>query len=359
MPNIKKKQVLCDFWYFSELDGIACPFEKYAEEKIGPRFARFLLRFSVLRALLLIWLGRDFSLIAPDWFRYGRLICVLQAILRNRNIFIFECIDIEVGKKGPIVAAAILFVYKYVIGPCMRASVVAAQVFTNRERQIFMERYGLPDDVLHVVLWPLSEWDSKVHNGSCIPTKAMLRSNPTSATRGGYVFAGGRNGCDYKTLFEAAHFGNWPLIVACSGKDLPRVTALNKNGRATVFREITVVEYQRLLAGAAICALCLKETLKSNGQSRLAAAIAAGVPVVASDVLGLEGSLIDGVTAIAVEAGHPAALARAIENLMNEPEERRTALTVSAKQYAATFTPHDYFSAFRQILLRCLESKHR
>ncbi len=41
----------------------------------------------------------------------------------------------------------------------------------------------------------------------------------------------------------------------------------------------------------------------------------------ASDVLGIEGSLINGVTAIAVEAGHPAALAREIETLMIEPEK--------------------------------------
>ncbi|MGH6849738.1 MAG: hypothetical protein ACREDD_04705 [Methylocella sp.] len=207
MPNINNRQVLCDFWYFRELGDIAFPFEKYAEEKIGPRFARFFLRFSVFRALLLIWLGRDFPLIAPDWYRYGRLICVLQAILRNRNIVIFECIDITVGRKGPIVAAAILFVYKYVIGPCMRSSVLAVQVMTDWERQIFIERYGVPENVVQTVPWPLSGWSIEVHNS-------------VGAARDGYVLASGRNSCDWETLFEAARFGNWPLIVACSSKDL-------------------------------------------------------------------------------------------------------------------------------------------
>src|ERR1700730_696790 len=346
MSSLNNRQILCDFWYFRELDDIAFPFEKYAEEKIGPRFARFLLRVSVLRALLLIWLGRDFTLIAPNWYRYGRLICVLQAILRNRNIVIFECIDIDVWKKGPIIAAAILFVDKYFIGPCMRASVLTVQVMTNRERQIFVERYGLPEDVLQTVPWPLSGWrDGEVHT-------------PASATRDRYVLSSGRSGCDWKTLFEAAQFGNWPLMVVCSSKDLARVTALNKNGRAIVFSEIAVVEHEKLLAGAAIYALCLKESSKSTGQARLSASIAAGVPVVASDVLGLEGYLIDGVTAIAVEAGHPASLARAIENLMNEPE-RRNALTVAAKQYAAKFTKQDYFSALRKLLSRRLETNRR
>src|ERR1700730_11776612 len=352
---LDNRQVLCDFWYFRELDDIAVPFEKYAEEKIGPRFARVLLRVSVLRALLLIWLGRDFPLIAPDWYRYGRLICVLQAILRNRNIVIFECIDIDVWKKGPIIAAAILFVDKYVIGPCMRASVLAVQVMTNWERKIFTERYGLSEDVLHMVPWPLSGWGRDPCSGI---TFEEARDLPASSTKDKYVLASGYVSCDWKTLFEAAHLGNWPLIVVCSRKDLPRVTALNKNGRATVFSGITGVEHQKLLAGAAIYAICLKESSKSAGQARLAASIATGVPVVASDVHGLEGYLINGVTAIAVEAGHPAALARAIENLMNEPE-RRNALTMAAKQYAATFTKHDYFSALRQLLSRCLESNRR
>jgi hypothetical protein len=365
MSSINNRQLLCDFWYFRELDDIAVPFERYAEEKVGPRFAHFLLRISVLRALLLIWLGRDFPLIAPDWFRYGRLICVLQGILRNRNIVIFECIDIAVWKKGPIIGAAILFIYKYVIGPCMRASVVAIQVQTDRERQIFVERFGLPEDMLHTVRWPLSgmdyarkatesslsqrqldttpiDWDSEVHN-------------PISATRAGYVLASGYNSCDWETLFEAAHFGNWPLIVACANpRDLPLVTALNKNGRAKVLTKVNAADHNRLVAGATIYALCLKESLKSNGQGRLGEAIAAGVPVVASNVLGLEGNLIDGVTAIAVEAGNPAALARAIEKLMNEPE-RRNALAASARQHAAKFTWQGYFSALRQLLSRCLD----
>ena len=345
MAKIKKNHVLCDFWYYSELGDILYPFEKYAEEKVGPRLARFILRFSVLRALLLVWLGRDFQLIAPDWFRYGRLICVLQGILRNRNIVIFECIDAAIWSKGPILGAAILLVYKYIIGPCMRASVVAAQIYTNRERPIFVERFGLSEDVLHMVPWPLSGWDFEFQNS-------------TSTTSGGYVMASGINSCDWETLFAAAQLGNWPLIVVCTGKDLPRVTALNKNARAKVVRLNTRAEHERLVGGATIYALCLEENLRSAGQTRLAIAIAAGVPVVASDVLGMEGSLIDGVTAIAVEARHPAALARAIETLMNEPE-RREALTVSARKYAAKFTKQDYFSALRQILTVCLELNRR
>ncbi len=236
MSRINNRQILCDFWYFQELDDLLCPFEKYAEEKLGPRLARFLLRISVLRALLLIWLGREFSLIAPDWYRYGRLICFLQAILGNRNIVIFECIDIDVRSKGPIVAAAILFIYKYVVGPIMRASVVAVQVMTNREQQIFVERYGLPEDVLHTVPWPLLGMDYSVKSaewlfgiGNSIPGRltGTARHHQFGGDEDGYVLASGYISCDWKTLFEAAHFGNWPLIVVCSSKGTFRALPLS------------------------------------------------------------------------------------------------------------------------------------
>ncbi|MGH7841236.1 MAG: hypothetical protein ACREQT_06895 [Candidatus Binataceae bacterium] len=48
-------------------------------------------------------------------------------------------------------------------------------------------------------------------------------------------------------------------------------------------------------------------------------------------MLKLEGYVIDGVTAIAVEGVDPSALARAVENLTNEPN-RRSALTEAATQ---------------------------
>ncbi|MGH6839074.1 MAG: hypothetical protein ACREDT_09785 [Methylocella sp.] len=237
MANIKNKQVLCDFWYYSELGDILYPFEKYADEKVGPRLACFLRRFSVLRALLLVWLGRDFQLIAPDWFRYGRLICVLQGTLCNRNIVIFECIDAAIWSKGQILGAAILLVYKYITGPCMRACGVAAPFYTNRERPIFVERFGLSEDVLLTVPWPLSGWDFEFQNS-------------TGTTSGGCVMASGINSCDWETLFAAVQFGNWPLIVMRTSKDLPRVTALNKNARAKVFRLNTRAERERLVGGA-------------------------------------------------------------------------------------------------------------
>ncbi|MGH6842379.1 MAG: hypothetical protein ACREDV_09870 [Methylocella sp.] len=100
MANINHNYVLYDFWCCSALGDILYQFKKYAAENVGQRLVRFILRYSALRALLLIRLGRDFQLIAPDWFRDGRLICVLHAILRNRNIVIFECVGTAVWKGG-------------------------------------------------------------------------------------------------------------------------------------------------------------------------------------------------------------------------------------------------------------------
>ncbi|MGQ0444553.1 MAG: hypothetical protein ACT4O2_05365 [Beijerinckiaceae bacterium] len=94
MANINHNHVLCGFWCCSALGDILYPFDKYAAENVGQRLVRFILRYSALRGLLLIRLGRDFQLSAPDWFRDGRL------ILRNRNIVIFECVGTAVWKGG-------------------------------------------------------------------------------------------------------------------------------------------------------------------------------------------------------------------------------------------------------------------
>lgn len=249
----------------------------------------------------------------------------------------------------------------------MRASVVAVHVFTNREKQIFMERFGLPEDMLHTLQWPLWGMDYSVKSAELALWHRQLDTRPVDwdsevhdpigSTKAGYVLASGYNSCDWKTLFEAARFGNWPLVVACANEgDLPLVTALNKNGRAKVLTKVNAADHNRLVIGATIYALCLKENLKSNGQGRLAEAIAAAVPVVASNVLGLEGSLIDGVTAIAVEPGNPAALARAIENLMHEPD-RRAALAAAAKKHAVKFSKDYYFSELRKLLSICLDNR--
>jgi glycosyltransferase involved in cell wall biosynthesis len=168
------------------------------------------------------------------------------------------------------------------------------------------------------------------------------------------VFSSGRAACDWETLFEASRLGNWPLTVACTASDLPRVRALNTDNKATVFTDIPKEEHDRLFASATVYALCLKEEQKSSGQIRLASSIEAGVPVVASNVRGLEGYLIDNVTALAYPPGDAQSLADAIGLLMQNAEKRKK-LVSAAQDFARDKTRKVYFERIAHVLLESKE----
>jgi glycosyltransferase involved in cell wall biosynthesis len=136
------------------------------------------------------------------------------------------------------------------------------------------------------------------------------------------VLSSGRAACDWATLLSAARSATWPLTIVCSAEDRRGVDALNHDGRAHVLSEISHEEHAALLASAEVYALVLREQRASSGQVRLARAIEAGVPVVATLVQGLEGYVEGGVTALAVPAGDTASLRAAIDRLVDDPAAR-------------------------------------
>ena len=325
-------RVLCDFWYARELPHLLIAFEVYALERIGEP-ARWLLAFVPSRVLLLLWLGRDFDAVAPNWYRGGRMACVLQAVAgRKSKLILLECIDYGIQGKG----AAFRFIHrilaKAVIGPAMRRSVGALQTLTDWEHREFIRHYGLSDRIVHTIKWPLAGWVAPPHHRE-------------SAER--YVFASGRTACDWETIFKAAEIGGWKLKIVCAAADRERVERLNGNVGAEILSEISLAHHDDMLAQATVYALCLQEQYKSSGQVRLAACISAGVPVVASAVNGLDGYLIDGVTAAIVRPGDAAQLAAKVEALVAEPalcaEQARR-----AQGYAACYTKADYFASLER-----------
>jgi len=333
-------RVLCDFWYARELPHLLIAFEAHAMERLGRR-ARWLLAFAPSRVLLLLWLGRDFDAVAPNWYRGGRAACVLQAIAgRKKKLILLECIDYSIQGKG----AAFRFIHrilaKAVLGPAMRRSVGALQTLTDWERREFIRHYGLSQDTVRTIKWPLAGWLAPPRHGE-------------RAER--YVFASGRAACDWETIFKAAEIGGWKLKIVCAGKDRERVERLNRDVRAEILSEIPQARHDDMLAQATVYALCLQEQYKSSGQVRLAACISAGVPVVASAVHGLDGYLIDGVTAAVVRPGDAAQLAMRIDALLADPalcaEQAQR-----AQAHAAGYAKADYFAAVEQFTRNAVAS---
>lgn len=327
-----EKFLLTDWWYGKKFPHIAVSLD----EKVPAFLLAILSKISFLRALVLIVLGRNLPIIVTVWAQAGRPLCILQALFGRRKIVYLEFIDFNDTNKSPLLAKVYDFYAKYILGPCLRRSMLGCQVLTELEREIAIKRYRLDDDQVKCIPWPL--------NMNEVPTRSF---NDTPKEE--MVFSSGRAACDWETLFAAAEIGGWPLTVVCSEKDLARVARLNTSGKVRVLHEIPREEHDRLFSSATVYALCLRDEVKSSGHIRLASSIQAGVPVVASKVRGLDGYLIDGITAVSVPEGNAQILADTISRLLLNPEERM-ALAKKALEYSATSTGENYIASIVDFL---------
>ena len=211
------------------------------------------------------------------------------------------------------------------------------QVMTDWEGQHYAAKYRLPATLFTTIPFPM------MLNPSALPA---LPATPSTV-----VMASGRAACDWSTLFAAARNAPWSLTVVCSQADRTLVERLNRDGRATVLSEVSPEEHARLLCAAGVYALVLREQDASTGQVRLARAIEAGIPVVASDVRGLDGYLEDGITAVGVPPGDPVALRWAIDRLLEDRQFYRN-LRERAYEAMRSRSLEDYVSRIKILAVK-------
>jgi len=269
--------------------------------RFGKILSKIILRSNPLKAVATALLAKDYDVVAPHWFKYGRLIVLLLGAANRKKIILIEFIDYNTADKNPLIAFIYDLYIKSILAPCMRRSVLGIQVMTQWEKDRLHSVYNMPESSVRCIRWPIAGWE---------------QLTPTNQAGNGTVFSSGRSACDWDTLFAAARLGRWPLTVVCSKKDLPHVKELNKTVGAAVYSEISVKEHDRLLAEASVCVICLKEANKSSGQIRLGACITLSVPCVVTAVRGMDGYLIDGVTGCSVPPRDAGAICRAVERLI-------------------------------------------
>jgi glycosyltransferase involved in cell wall biosynthesis len=323
---------LTDVWYGKELPDIT----EALSTRLSPGWFGLVSRSRLTRALALVWAGRRDPLLLTCWAESGLGLTVLCGLLGQRKLVILEFIDYDHQSRHALVSSAYRAIIKYILGPCGRRSILNVQVLTEWEKDHVVRNYGLEPSRVRVLHWPLLLGEIEGRPLGMSPEKPM-------------VFSSGRAACDWETLFAAFRLGDWPLTVVCTARDLPRIQALNADHKATVHTDIPKDEHDRLFASATVYALCLKEKQKSSGQVRLASSIEAGVPVVASNVRGLIGYLVDGVTAAAVPPGDAQALSTAIGQLMNSAEARRQLVT-AAQTFARGNTREIYMDRIARML---------
>lgn len=258
---------------------------------------------------------------------------------RRRNLVILEfipAVDDQSQRESSLKLVArrriVNTYWRCIAGPALRRVLLRAQSLTRWETERNAAFFGISPVRFKHIPW-------------AVPYRSVV--NESAAACDG-VLASGRAACDWKLVFDAAAGTAWPLTVVCSSRDRHWVDSLNADKRARVLCEIDRDEHAQLLAQSRVYVLALREASASSGQVRLVDAVNAGVAVVATNVAGLREYLVDGQTALVVEAGDAAGTRHAIDLLVSD-EELRQQLVTSARESFKNRTQEDYVAAIREL----------
>jgi len=298
---------------------------------------RLAARLPALRGLLVFLLARTARGLALTAAEPGATVALIgEAWLRRRRAVVLLEV-IERRPQRPLRRLVYAVWRTLIVRPALRRAVAGAQVMSASDEALLTAELGPRGGPVRRIDWARS---------------TGAPSKPAAGERRGVV-SSGRAWCDWETLFAAAAGGEWPLTVVCAAADRERVEALNRDHRARVLTEIPAAEHDRLLRGAAVYAIALRDDAPSAGHVRLMAATDADTPVVAADVPALAGYLEDGVTARLVPAGDPTAMRAAINELLVSPTERER-LATAARAAAGEWTYAEYFAAVGDLISESL-----
>ncbi|HTL47811.1 MAG TPA: glycosyltransferase [Verrucomicrobiae bacterium] len=334
-------RLLANTWYEAVFD---VPFES-VDMRIHNMFHRFprlrdwIKRSDFVRGILFFGWARRYPLVATTTSMPGtRTFFLLERLFgrrRERLILLQYMCGVPFRRRRDALW------FRAVTRPALRKILRFAVVMTAWEPEHYARLLGLEAERFFFVPWPQAA-------SAEVPAPAAPRPFPPS------VIATGRVACDWETLFAAAEGTDWPLKVICTPQDLPLVRRLNRNRRAEVLCDIPAAEHHAQLCAASVFALCVFEKNKSIGHIRIRDAIAAGLPIVASGVRGVDGYLAHEENALLVPPGDPKALRGAIEKLLADPVRRET-LARNAFERARPLTQENTVRRINDLVRRAVE----
>lgn len=329
-------RVLAPDWHAEQIGAPVESIDRELRRRWKPWILRAACKLSLLRGMLIYLAARDFDRVGIVLKSPGALtLIVLEAFAgRRRDRLVLLTFLPREPSRRPLVDLALRARFVMVERPAVRRAMSIGHVLTQAEREAYAKRYRVPPARFRVIPWA---WSSGA------------RPSSPESPRELRVVSSGRAFCDWETLFAAARRGDWPLTVICGRRDAAHVEALNADGRARVLVEIPSDAHDRVLAEAAVFALCVRDEGPSAGHVRLLAAVDAGLAVVASAVPGLEGYVVPGETAELVPAGDPQALADSIGTLLSDASQRQS-LALAAQRRSRGWTYADMWSALGEIL---------
>lgn len=172
---------------------------------------------------------------------------------------------------------------------------------------------------------------------------------PTGEPDGGYVLAVGRDrGRDWTTLLAALAGAGLPAKVCCRPADLEGQPV---PAGVEVLGYVPRAEYRRLLAGARVVAIASRPLAYPSGQSVLLEAMAMAKAAVVTATPALADYVDDGVTALAVPPGDPAALRERIVEAAGDDALRRRLGAGGRAAVEATFNARAMWATIAKDLL--------
>jgi glycosyl transferase family 1 len=301
-------RIVGDSWYAAELDGVT----PLADVLAGVPLGRLIGRIGLARGVALFVAGiRARAIVTTNAAPGARTCLVLCGLFGLRRLVLLEYI---VHPGSGVRWWYFVLLRRVLLGRAL----LRAQVLSAHEIARYPALHRLPAERFALVRWP-------VGNPTGLPER----------TAGRRVLASGRR-VDWATFFAAADGSGWEIRVVCTGADLPMVRELaGRAGVTPVVRsDIPADEHQAEVAAATVYVIAVPETGASIGQIRVMNAAGAGVPIVASDVLGLR-DYLDDESAALVPPGDAAALRAAVDGLLDDPD-RRDRLRIAAARRGDT-----------------------
>lgn len=169
-----------------------------------------------------------------------------------------------------------------------------------------------------------------------VPMYTTIRNPHREETDACFVYSVGRTLRDNQTLLAAAPLFNLPLCLVVGREDtLPEPLPEN----VTLRRDIPLDECHRLLREATLVVIPLLPTERSTGQVVMFEAMALGKPVVMTRVAGATDYIRDGENGLLIPPEDSAALAEAVNRLIDSPALAHELADTALKQCVDEWMP--------------------
>ena len=345
MDRVGSQRIIGDSWYATAISGLCVPLDEVLRQRCSVWLQNMARCPGFMRSLLLFVFGRGYELtVITRQLRGTGFLILLETLFGGgrRRLMILEFMPTPPSRHSVWSRWLDGIFTLCVLKPGLRRCLCMGQVLTMWERNHYAKKYNLPAERFEYVPWPQRRETDPIPN--------FDRGSPFT------VLSSGRFGCDWVTLFRAAEGRGWNLTVICAPWDVKFVRSLAQKVEATVLCNLSAEEHQRHLEASAVYVISLQEEFLSCGQVRVMNAIRAGIPIVATNVVGLEGYLADDETAVLVDHGDPSAMRQAVERLLAFPDEGRR-LAMKAFGLAKHRTFGGYLEQIRSFVHRELEPR--